>query len=766
MLVRPSRPVASFVTGLLAFTFLAVTSALAQARWSALSAPPGRAAHAMAYDVARGQVVVHGGQLPGSVPPRLLGDTWVYDGVTWTDVTSASGPGVRTGHAMAYDFARQRVVLFGGYDGSALLDDTWEWDGAAWTRIPTPAAPTPRSEHALAYDLIRGRTVLFGGVDGLGAQADTWEWDGVAWTNATPAGVSPPPLRRHAMAGDVGRAGVVLFGGTAASGLTADTWLWNGRVWSQVPGIATPPPLDGHALVADIVRQVLVLFGGYGPVGTQGNLAPSDETWELQPTGWRQVTPATAPPRRTLTAAAFDQARARVVLFGGTDTGNALSDAWDWDGTAWTSRSGDPLARSGHAMATDPGGGSVVLFGGWDGIRTMLGDTWLHDGSRWAVGPGGPPPRRFCAMALDPVRGRVVLFGGSDGSVSLADTWEWDGRAWTPVTTSTVPPARQGHALAWDPASNRVLMFGGSGVASTLSDTWAYDGVDWRLLTPANSPTPRARHAMASDRARGRVVLFGGAGAAIFGDTWEWDGASWRAMTPATSPPARLHHAMTFDAARARVVLSGGRGASGILADTWEWDGVDWRAVSVGTAPPNRQSHAMAANPGGDHVLAFGGEDGPVYRSDTWRLAADPTASYESFGNGCAGSTGSVPAIDAEPFSRPWLGDRFTVRASRLPAGWVGAFLFTGFSRTSWGGNALPFDLTPFGMPSCRLLVEIFVSFPMTRTGSDATWAITIPTATSLVGQEFYNQALVLVPGANAAGALVSFARRGLIGQR
>jgi hypothetical protein len=46
------------------------------------------------------------------------------------------GPSPRYGHAMAYEAARQRVVLFGGSGGSsALLNDTWGWDGVAWTQV-------------------------------------------------------------------------------------------------------------------------------------------------------------------------------------------------------------------------------------------------------------------------------------------------------------------------------------------------------------------------------------------------------------------------------------------------------------------------------------------------------------------------------------------------------------------------------------------------------------------------------------------------------
>ena len=38
--------------------------------------------------------------------------------------------------AMAYDSARERIVLFGGRtDRSGDLNDTWEWDGRTWTRV-------------------------------------------------------------------------------------------------------------------------------------------------------------------------------------------------------------------------------------------------------------------------------------------------------------------------------------------------------------------------------------------------------------------------------------------------------------------------------------------------------------------------------------------------------------------------------------------------------------------------------------------------------
>jgi hypothetical protein len=74
---------------------------------------------------------------------------------------------------MTYDAARGRVVLFGGFDGSRL-GDTWEWDGTTWSEISHPVSPSARSSHAMAYDAARGRVILFGGLDGSLRLGDTW----------------------------------------------------------------------------------------------------------------------------------------------------------------------------------------------------------------------------------------------------------------------------------------------------------------------------------------------------------------------------------------------------------------------------------------------------------------------------------------------------------------------------------------------------------------------------------------------------------------
>ncbi len=333
-----------------------------------LKIPPARRGHAMAYDSARGRVVLCGGE------PNIgasTADTWDWDGNTWVQKTPAVSPSPRAGHAMAYDSARRRLMLFGGYgddweEEESYFADTWVSDGNTWVKRAPGTSPHRRRGHAMAYDSARGRVVLFGGyyADWQGHFqffADTWEWDGDTWVQKTPA-TSPPARYNLAMAYDSARGRVVLFGGYSYDGTghrLADTWEWDGDTWAQRTPETSPPARDRHALAYDAARQRVVLFGGW----TDPALRLAD-TWEWDGDSWIQRTPGMSPLSRANHAMAYDSARGRVVLFGGEGFGGVfLADAWEWDGNTWVQRAASPSSRTGHAMAYDSARGRVVLFG-------------------------------------------------------------------------------------------------------------------------------------------------------------------------------------------------------------------------------------------------------------------------------------------------------------------------------------------------------------------------------------------------------------------
>src|SRR5262245_56151928 len=148
-----------------------------------------------------------------SVPAAVLGST--SGAADAAGVGGASpAPDPRDEGNMAFDAARGQIVLFGGccddITGSSF-DDTWTGDGTGWTRRTPQHRPAPRAGNMMAYDVTRARTVLFGGCcdDAGDSFGDTWTWNGSDWKLQTPAH-SPPPRWGAMMAFDTERRQVVL----------------------------------------------------------------------------------------------------------------------------------------------------------------------------------------------------------------------------------------------------------------------------------------------------------------------------------------------------------------------------------------------------------------------------------------------------------------------------------------------------------------------------------------------------------------------------
>jgi hypothetical protein len=90
------------------------------------------------------------------------------------------GPGFLAAAAMVYDSDRRVCLLYGGHCqgcNNTPSDETWQWDGQVWTKLDTPEGPGRRAQHAMAYDSARNAVVLFGGMDRTGKNLnDTWEF--------------------------------------------------------------------------------------------------------------------------------------------------------------------------------------------------------------------------------------------------------------------------------------------------------------------------------------------------------------------------------------------------------------------------------------------------------------------------------------------------------------------------------------------------------------------------------------------------------------
>src|SRR5689334_16778108 len=79
---------------------------------------------------------------------------------TSAKAAGATSPLPREDMGMAYDQARSEVVLFGGMANGGRRGDTWTWDGTTWTQHFPATSPSPRFGMGMAYDETRGEVVL------------------------------------------------------------------------------------------------------------------------------------------------------------------------------------------------------------------------------------------------------------------------------------------------------------------------------------------------------------------------------------------------------------------------------------------------------------------------------------------------------------------------------------------------------------------------------------------------------------------------------
>ncbi len=221
---------------------------------------------------------------------------------------SVSDPGQRCCMGMAYDGTH--IVMFGGCCDSLgrALGDTWTWNGTSWTpcaSCTTPGVnePCPRISTRMAFD--GTNVVLFGGTGpniggscpgSLTGYSDTWTWNGStqSWTQWCPSCTPPPGRYSEGLAYDQNKNRVVMFGGNEAAYTSgpslldeegsaispvSDTWVWDGsgQTWSgpfnnqtglcprSSPGLAYDGDAHSKKCFSSGVTRTVTL----GPAATQ-----------------------------------------------------------------------------------------------------------------------------------------------------------------------------------------------------------------------------------------------------------------------------------------------------------------------------------------------------------------------------------------------------------------------------------------------------------------------------------------------------------------
>lgn len=209
--------------------------------------------------------------------------------------------------------------------------------------------------------------------------------------------------------------------GSVDGGSQVQVWSWAGGAWCVLPGAGAPPPRFSPLVVFDEARHRVVLYGGHRPqAGRQPRFLA--DTWEWDRQSWRQVESRSAPSARYGAALAYDRTRRCVLLFGGGDFRGDLCDTWTFDGAQW--RQERPTMR--------------------------------------------PPGRAYAALGQLAGQDRILLWSGRNHYDPDAppqeynDLWEWDGKTWEPasIAASSPRPPPTAYAFAFEIAPSTLRWFG------------------------------------------------------------------------------------------------------------------------------------------------------------------------------------------------------------------------------------------------------------------------------------------------------------------
>lgn len=340
------------------------------------------------------RVTSTGGPASRSAHPWFAGEN------NWFNVTASMGYGP-AGFAgmMAFDplLGAQggEMVYFGGCDAGTgcLTNATWLYDGISWSEVTTGPAPQAVDFGMIAYDPALGGILLVGGLNGSGGSvAQIWEYSSVGWTNLSgttwATGMPPFGLARSSMAWDPELGTMLLVDGCDGPSCAAEfeaAWGINATGWALLP--APLDHLEGAGMAWDAVDGVMVLFGGdFG--GTARN-----STWIFNGTAWYLLAippSACAPLCETPWAMSYpsmtwDSQLDSVLLFGGLNlsTDEPYNDTWTLSlQTGWFNTTGfdsfaNPPGTYFPTMALDSTDQAPLLIEG--GCTLLLSSTCLGE---------------------------------------------------------------------------------------------------------------------------------------------------------------------------------------------------------------------------------------------------------------------------------------------------------------------------------------------------------------------------------------------------
>lgn len=340
--------------------------------------------------------------------------------------------------------------------------------------------------------------------------------------------------------------------------------------------------------------------------------------------------PIGLPSARGEVSGVWDEARGRLVFFGGDEgtpvdctsrtdfVGETWAFATDCDNFEPLAVDAGPPARGRHATALDAERGWMIVHGGrfrdgTSGTYTLYDDTWALDlaTDTWTqLGEEGPGERTNHTAVVS--GGRYIVFGGNesrDGASfrPLGDTWalDLDTRTWTELdTTGDDPGERLFHAAALSADGGTMYVYGGGDerafTGPFFGDLFALDLATntWTELHDGRGDAPNPRIWPGLHAVDGGLLLWAGHDDGALGNTnelWRFDlgSGAWTQLsegdvinagangfcdfpadfvTPDLSAPERRNAGVSAITGAGELIVFGGKTDCGLINDVWTWD--------------------------------------------------------------------------------------------------------------------------------------------------------------------------------------------------
>ena len=227
------------------------------------------------------------------------GETWSFhlEELEWEEMKPVNAPSPRFGHMMTYDSNSDRIILFGGFEGTwlgSIYDDTWVYDfnSTTWTEMNPEIHPSPRMYAEMIFNNHSNKMIFWGGRTwDVIRDNSIWEYDFIAnsWEEIVVENGPEMPFPYFGMLYDDQNNEMFLFGGPSDTGkLVHWKYSFDENLWNLLEIENGPPYMLKHAIVLHPLLRKAVLFSG---VIDEDPFTLSESTWilDLETLEWEEL---------------------------------------------------------------------------------------------------------------------------------------------------------------------------------------------------------------------------------------------------------------------------------------------------------------------------------------------------------------------------------------------------------------------------------------------------------------------------------------------